>query len=104
MAWWNPRTWGRNKAKKRAAYVAATKGGRNKGFVSTSTEINTIIGAEAATLRARARDLARNNEHAAAAVRAYVSDVVGCGIRPHSDTGSDALDRAVDGLWSDWVY
>lgn len=96
MPWWNPKTWGR---KKRAVHLGAKKGGRNMGWVEANHDPNTIIAEDAETLRSRARGLVRDNPHAAQAVELYVSNVVGEGIRPNSNTGDSDLDALVDGYW-----
>lgn len=54
-------------------------------------------------VRARSRDLARNNSYAAGIVEALVSNLVGDGAVPRCSTGSAALDARVRELWDRWA-
>ena len=84
------------------AYEGADRGRRTAGWRSGGTSANAEIARAAPTLRGRSRDLVRNDAHAAKAITELASAVVGSGIRPIWQTGSEALDRAVNALWSDW--
>lgn len=75
------------------AYEAAKTGRRTQGWITSGTSANAEIGAAAATLRARARDLVRNNPYAVMAVRKLAAKVVGAGIVPRLDVPSGELDR-----------
>ncbi len=54
-------------------------------------------------LRDRARDLVRNNPHAARAVSTIAGNIVGAGIMPRAASGDEALDRRVDELFAEWA-
>ena len=69
-----------------------------------STEgANAVVSRASATLRARSRDLVRNNAHAASAVGRLTTRLIGCGIRPRSKTGDPELDRQVNAEWELWA-
>lgn len=91
--WWNPSTWFQR------GYQGARKSTRNMGWQTSNADANAILALDNSTLRARARDLVRNNHHAAGAVEKYAVECVGTGIRPSSNTGDPDLDRRVDALW-----
>lgn len=74
-----------------------------ESWVAPNTGPNTALGTSLARLRARARDLVRNDPHAQRAVRVLVAQIVGTqGMRPRADTGDDRLDRLHDQVWADW--
>lgn len=62
----------------------------------------------ASTLRARARDLVRNNAYAYGILRAIVRNVVGCGIKPQAkveqknDKPNERFNEAAENLWRRW--
>jgi len=58
---------------------------------------------DAATMRARARQLARNNAWAASALKTWVANCVGSGIKPRPRGPDQALRGAISALWSRWV-
>lgn len=93
------------KPRGRFSYDAATRGGRNTGWVRVAgQDANGVVGAAGRTLRERSRDLARNNPIASAAIRVLTAGIVGEGIRPRANTGlGDATDRRIDELWSEWI-
>jgi capsid protein len=66
------------------AYEGAKAGRRTDGWVTAGTDANAEIGPAASRLRARSRDLVRNNPYAAKAVNALVSNLVGTGIVPRA--------------------
>jgi lambda family phage portal protein len=91
---------------KMRAYDGASVGRRTDGWMTTGASGAAEVSAGIANLRARSRDLARNNPHAARGLRALTDNIVGEGIRPRSQTGNPALDARVDALfaaWSPWV-
>lgn len=94
------------------AYDAATLGRRGDWWARTSSANAEIIAA-GTTLRARSRDLARNNPHAGRALTSLVNNAVGPGIQgraavpPSADTkaareAAQNLNRRVDDLWWRW--
>lgn len=90
-----------------AAYEAATA---NKGrhAWTTSNAGPNAVGASAPYLRARARDMARNDPHCARAVEVVSGNVVGTGITPvarrikDDDATNDRATRAEE-LWESWA-
>lgn len=59
---------------------------------------------EARTLRARSRDLVRNNAFAAKAVASLTSNIVGEGIVPRPATGSPSRDRKIWQAFQRWSF
>lgn len=77
-------------------YEAASIGRRTSGWRAGSTGPNAEIGTALVRLRNRSRDLVRNNPHAARAIQAISSNVVGYGIVPN------VKDKKLDQLWKTW--
>lgn len=106
LQWWNPKTWFRRERKQIPAnvrdYEGAGRGRRFSNWGTTARSANSEVALAGKLLRERSRDLVRNNAYAAAAIRAITSNIVGEGIRPHSQTGNPALDKTVDRLWRRW--
>lgn len=87
----------------RALYEGAANSRRTRGWRAGGAGPNAEVQQALATLRARSRDLVRNNPFAAAGLDLVVSYQVGSGIVPRSDTGDEGLDRQVDELWTEWA-
>lgn len=68
-------------------YDAAASGRRTSGWRATGTSANVEIGTAAATLRNRARDLARNSAFGASALQKLPAKVYGAGITPRLIVG-----------------
>lgn len=75
------------------AYDAAKTGRRTENWRATNASANAEIGAGAARIRARTRDLVRNNPWAAQAVRKLSSKTIGTGIIPRLRVGKDEIER-----------
>jgi len=84
------------------AYDGAAGGRRTDGWRATGSSADAEIASAGAILRNRMRDLVRNNPHAAKAVSAWVSNIVGDGITPRAKTGNPTLDRKIDDLFVQW--
>lgn len=84
-------------------YDGASRGRGTDGWVAGGTAADSEIGIAAPVLRARMRDLVRNNPLAAQAVQVLVNNLVGTGIRPRAATGDKELDKKVDALWARWA-
>lgn len=84
------------------AYDAAGKGRGTEGWIAPSTSPDAEIGPAASILRARMRELVRNNPLAAQAVQVLVNNIVGTGIRARAASGDRSLDRKVDDLFERW--
>jgi lambda family phage portal protein len=77
---------------------------RLKGWVPTQNTTNTILTASGTTLRARTRDVLRNNPHANAACESFVANLIGTGIKPSSlFTEDEELRDGIMRLWADWT-
>jgi len=81
------------------AYDGAKIGRRGNGR-APSTSANAEIGPAGVRLRNRARDLVRNNPHAARIVEIMATNVIGAGIVPVSKTGVRSVDKKVNDLWT----
>jgi lambda family phage portal protein len=84
-------------------YEAAGGSRATYGWLTPATSANAEIYGALPILRTRARDLARNNPHAAKAVTALVNNTIGSGIVARPKTGDQNLDRRIVGLWQDFV-
>lgn len=85
------------------AYEGAASGRRRENWTAGSSSANVEIERDIVKLRNRARDLARNDPIAARILDALVIHVVGSGIVPKCNTGSEGLDAFVDKLFGDWA-
>lgn len=90
-------------ARELLAYDGARSGRRTQGWLTTSSDANSEIGAALPKLRERSRDLVRNNPRAARAVEVIVSSAVGTGITPRADTGDATLNRIIDDAFARWA-
>lgn len=83
-------------------------GGRQRrrlaAWQPTQATVNGILAAQGALLRARCRDILRNNPHANAGSDSFTGNMVGAGIKPSSLLkGNAALRAKVMELWRDWT-
>lgn len=85
------------------SYEGIRSARRLGGWTTTSASGNTEIGAGLRKLRDNARDLCRNNAFAKKAKREWAKRVVGTGITPRANTGSDALDKRIMDIWGEFV-
>jgi lambda family phage portal protein len=85
------------------AYDGAAGGRRFDGWPTPSTSADTEIGLSLPRLRARCRDMTRNNPHAKRAVSVWTTNLVGTGIVPRADTGDADLNKRVDALFKEFV-
>lgn len=90
-------------ANMRRGYDGAARGRATDGWVAGGTSADTEIAVAGPVLRARMRDLVRNNAIAAQAVQVLVNNIVGSGIIPRANTGDADLDKTVDQLWQRWA-
>lgn len=89
-------------ANMRRSYEAADKGRRAEGWRSGNAAADSEIAAAGAVLRARMRELVRNNPLAAHALQVLVNNLVGYGIRARAATGNKARDKRVNAAWQLW--
>jgi len=78
----------------------ATTGRRLSNWGLSVNGPNTIVGQDAANLRARARKLTRENPIAENAVGSYVSNAVGRGIRPRWQSDNEDKNKEILDLWN----
>jgi lambda family phage portal protein len=74
-------------------YAAAKAGRRTDGWIAGGTSANAEIGAQAGLLRARARQLVRDNGYAAHAIRQLSAKTVGAGIVPRLAVDAAEIER-----------
>lgn len=84
-------------------YDGAKAGRRTGGWIRPSTSATAEIGVALRELRNGARDLVRNNPHAANLVRQTGLKAVGSGILPRAATDSDAINRILDEKFEQWA-
>ncbi len=89
----------RNTSRTMRAFDAGRNGRRLRSIPTTSTAINSQIRKYGKNVVARSRYLAINNPYAAAAKEAYVSALVGCGIKPSPLTTDAALKKEIARVW-----
>lgn len=83
-------------------YAGAALGRHTDGWKARSTSADTEIYSGGRRLRDRARDLVRNNPHAAKAVSVFSTNLIGDGIMPRPDTGSDRRDKKIKRAFDRW--
>lgn len=89
--------------KAQSAYEGASTGRRMSSWMASSSGVNSLILNSINTLRARARDLRRNNPLADGAVDSFVADLIGTGISPSWQIDNPELKKAIQELWNDWI-
>jgi lambda family phage portal protein len=77
-------------------------GRRVQNWLTTNSSADLEVLRALPKLRARARDMVRNDPHAGRAVDIHVGNIVGVGIVPRFRTGSAALDKQAQELWWRW--
>lgn len=90
------------KAARARLYDAAATGRQTSGWQAGQTSANAEIGAAANVLRARARDLARNNPIAIKIMSELTTGLIGTGLQPRPNTGDPKLDERAVELWKRW--
>ena len=85
------------------AYDGAGQGRRMRNWQAGNKGPGDEVGFALAKLRARSRDLTRNNPYARRAIDIIVAHQVGYGIMPRPRTGSPAADRRVKQLFAQWA-
>lgn len=86
-----------------AYYDGAGRGPRLDGWRVSHAGPRAEIAPAAAALRARARDLVRNNAYAERGVRALVANCIGTGLIPKIETPSKRLKARLDDAASRWM-
>jgi lambda family phage portal protein len=83
-------------------YDAARPSRQTYGWTAGFSSANTETWGSMAVLRARSRDLVRNNPHARKAIASLVNNCVGSGILMRAKTGDEALNKRVNALFKRW--
>ncbi len=84
------------------SYEGARTGRRLGGWNTSSASGNAEMGPALAKLRNNAENLVENNAYAQKSLRRWCRRVVGYGITPQADTGSDAVNAIIDARWQQW--
>src|SRR5580765_5110403 len=88
----------------RSGYDGAGIRRRLKGWLPSQYTTNVIMTSSGRLLRARCRDVLRNNPHANAAAESFAANVIGTGIKPSSLLSAQPDLRAtLQRLWLDWT-
>lgn len=85
-------------------FDAASTGDRVSNWNPKNTSQDQINDAQGWRIRARMRDLVRNNRYANRALASLVSHSVGSGILPQAMSGNDAVDRRANELFEEWSH
>lgn len=90
--------------KKRNGFEGAKHGRDDGSWNSTANSSNNLQISEALPhLRARSKDLWRNNPYINNAVRRIANNVVGAGILPSPKTGTPLQQKSIKEAWEDWA-
>ncbi|WP_210277947.1 phage portal protein [Methylobacterium radiotolerans] len=84
-------------------YEASRMSRRLAGWTAERTTINALQARGGAVLRARARQLVRDNPYASAAAENFVAAAVGDGITPSPTLADKALKTALKDAWLRWT-
>lgn len=84
-------------------YEAAGTGRRLSSWGLSGAGPNISIGSSLSSLRARSRELARNNPHAENGLSSHVANLTGTGIIPRWKIDEPNLKSEIQQLWSDWT-
>ena len=105
-------TWALRRARSRAQlalldtstrrFEAADRGRRTQGWLTLDSSANAATRSGLHLLRARCRDLRRNNPFAGSAVRELAINVAGRGLRPRFTSESDQELRLATEAWEEW--
>jgi lambda family phage portal protein len=88
---------------RRRRYEGADRGRRTEGWLTIDSSPSSASRGALHVLRARCRDLRRNNAWASSAVEALTTDLIGTGVRPRFEHEKDATLRLVKELWAEWA-
>lgn len=80
-------------------FEAAGSGPRLSAWTGSGAGVNSLIASSGGILRARSRDLARNNPIAKTLSDRWVSNLVGTGIEPHSEADDKEFRDAIEDAW-----
>lgn len=110
VSWFNPAAAARRRHARSVyekisarAYDAAGTSRTGAFWQPTNQSPDLALSSDAAMIRARARDLVRNNHYARGILQALVRNVVGCGVFPQATTGAESLDEQIEDLFDRWA-
>lgn len=87
----------------RGSYEGAASGRRMGRWGLSTAGPSSVVSSSLATLRARSRELARNNAIASSGIESFVADLVGTGITPRWLIEDQGLKREIQDLWALWT-
>eukprot|EP01037_Dinobryon_pediforme_P017839 gene17839-18067_t len=93
---------GGGKAYFEQAFEGARMRRRLANWQPSRASINQMMASDGGQLRARARDLIRNNSYAASACESFVSNLVGAGIKPSVLIDDKGLKDQIQKSWRAW--
>jgi lambda family phage portal protein len=76
---------------------------RLSNWQPTRASMTQLVSADGEQLRARSRDLLRNNPYVASAAESFVANLVGAGIKPSPLLDDAELKDALQVLWREWT-
>ena len=85
-----------------STYKGAKRDRTNRDWRAPNVSADIAAIGDGETLRARARQLCRDDDYAASIIRAFKRNVVGTGITPSWSTDSDEFNRDALKLWRRW--
>lgn len=80
----------------------AAGAGRHAAWAGSNTPHDALSGLVGDRIRARARDLGRNDPLAVTALRKLPLAVASTGITPRANTGDKTLDADINAVWDEW--
>ena len=83
-------------------YDAGNYGRLNAAWVTQNDSAENTDSYSRDVVRARARDLERNSDVMNAILGAYKRNVIGRGFQLQAKTGTDAINKTLEGLWRRW--
>lgn len=85
------------------SYDAAGRGSRLSTWTDSKGSANAESQVSLVTLRARARDLARNNPYSKRAIEVIANNTIGTGIRPSHQGLTSTQVKRLKAVWSEWA-
>jgi|GEM_PF-65878 len=93
--------------KAKAFYENAYEGARSRkrlaNWQPSRASINQMLAADGYVLRARARDLVRNNPYVASAIESFTANLIGSGVKPSPLFDDTKRVKQVMEAWADWI-
>ncbi|MBO6522122.1 phage portal protein [Thalassospira sp.] len=103
MAFWQKWGWGKAKTARAQSFEGARMARRLASWRVGSDGINAAIRQGGDVLRARSRDLVRNNPYANNATTSFAAHAIGAGIKPSSLIEDADLKDRIQRLWLAWT-